>query len=328
MQVASPSSLAADRADRRGVAIVFGAAAALGTLGVVATLAYREGVPATVFTVMRAALGALILGCVVVARWQPSISLRKLDGRQQRLLVVAIIANGVMNVLLFAAFSVMTVAVVMTLFYTYPVLVTVALAALGRERVTRVRAGALVLAMAGLVLVVGSQVGPGAEVTLLGIALALAAAACQAGYLVVSRDGYPSVPAVQAMSLILFGGMLISGGAAMVTGGFATVDSWIGEPIVWLAVLLAGTVGAAIPKVLVLWGVRRIGGTRTAVTMLAEPVTAVVSAAIVLGQPVTPSQVLGGAAILVAAALVQRHVPGDVPLAPPAVLAAAEPARH
>jgi drug/metabolite transporter (DMT)-like permease len=328
MQRASPSSLAADRADRRGVAIVFGAAAALGTLGVVATLAYREGVPATAFTAMRAALGALILGAVVLARWQPRISLRDLDSRQQRLLVVAIVANGVMNVLLFAGFSVMTVAVVMTLFYTYPVLVTVAMAALGRERVTRLRAAALALAMAGLVLVVGSQVGPGAEVTLLGIALALAAAACQAGYLVVSRDGYPSVPAVQAMSLILFGGMLISGATALLTGGLASLGSWIDEPIVWLAVLLAGTVGAAIPKVLVLWGVRRIGGTRTAVTMLAEPVTAVVSAAIVLGQPVAPSQVLGGAAILVAAALVQRRVPGDIPVVQAEVLARAEPGRQ
>jgi len=77
-------------------------------------------------------------------------------------------------------------------------------------------------------------------------------------------------------------------------------------PVVWIAVLLAGTIGAAIPKVMVLMGVRRIGGTRTAMVMLAEPVVAVVSAAIVLGQPVTLPEVLGGGAILLAAALVQR----------------------
>jgi drug/metabolite transporter (DMT)-like permease len=40
--------------------------------------------------------------------------------------------------------------------------------------------------------------------------------------------------------------------------------------------------------------------------MLAEPVVAVVSAAIVLGQPLTLPEVLGGGAILLAAALVQR----------------------
>ena len=294
------------RADGRGVALVFGAAAALGTLGVISTLAYQEGMPAAVFTALRAALGALILGVLVMARWQPSVSLRSLAGRERRMLAVAIVANGSMNLLLFAGFSVMTVAIVMTLFYTYPVLVMVAMAAMRQERVTPVRLGALGLAMAGLVLVVGSQVGPDAQVTLAGVGLALAAAVCQAAYLVVSRDGYTSVPAVQATSLILLGGMLISGTAALLTGGFASLGSWGVEPVVWIAVLLAGTIGAAIPKVMVLMGVRRIGGTRTAMVMLAEPVVAVVSAAIVLGQPVTLPEVLGGGAILLAAALVQR----------------------
>jgi drug/metabolite transporter (DMT)-like permease len=299
-------SAAQERADSRGVALVFGAAAALGTLGVISTLAYREGMPAPVFTALRAALGALILGTLVTARWQPSVSLRSLAQRERRMLAVAIVANGSMNLLLFAGFSVMTVAIVMTLFYTYPVLVMVAMAAMRQERVTPVRLGALGLAMAGLVLVVGSQVGPDAQVTLAGVSLALAAAVCQAAYLVVSRDGYTSVPAVQATSLILLGGMLISGTAALLTGGFASPDTWGVEPVVWIAVLLAGTIGAAIPKVMVLMGVRRIGGTRTAMVMLAEPVVAVVSAAIVLGQPVTLPEVLGGGAILLAAALVQR----------------------
>jgi DME family drug/metabolite transporter len=299
-------SAAQERADSRGVALVFGAAAALGTLGVISTLAYREGMPAPVFTALRAALGALILGTLVMMRWQPSVSLRSLAMPERRMLAVAIVANGSMNLLLFAGFSVMTVAIVMTLFYTYPVLVMVAMAAMRQERVTPVRLGALGLAMAGLVLVVGSQVGPDAQVTLAGVSLALAAAVCQAAYLVVSRDGYTSVPAVQATSLILLGGMLISGTAALLTGGFASPDTWGVEPVVWIAVLLAGTIGAAIPKVMVLMGVRRIGGTRTAMVMLAEPVVAVVSAAIVLGQPVTLPEVLGGGAILLAAALVQR----------------------
>jgi drug/metabolite transporter (DMT)-like permease len=216
-----------------------------------------------------------------------------------------------MNLLLFASFSVMAVAIVMTLFYMYPVLVMVAMAAMGLERVTPLRLGALVMAMAGLVLVVGSQVGPEAHVTLAGVGLALAAAVCQAAYLVVSRDGYTSVPAVQATSLILLGGMFISGTAALLTGGLTSLDSWVVDPVVWIAVLLAGTIGAALPKVMVLMGVRRIGGTRTAMVMLAEPVVAVVAAAIVLGQPLTLPEVLGGGAILAAAALVQRPTIGD-----------------
>jgi drug/metabolite transporter (DMT)-like permease len=195
------------------------------------------------------------------------------------------------------------------------------LAAMGRERVTRTRAAAVALAMVGLLLVVGSQAGPAAEVSPTGIALALGAAGCQAAYLVVSRDGYPAVPAVQATSLILLGGMLIAGAAALASGGLADPGAWAGEPAVWIAVLVAGTVGAAIPKVMVLSGVRRIGGIRTAMVMLAEPVVAVVLAGVVLGQEVTPLQLAGGTAILVAAALAQRPVAMDARL-PAAIVAA------
>lgn len=314
-------TVASQRADSGGVALIFGAAAALGTLGVISTLAYQEGMPAPVFTALRAALGALVLGALVMAHWQPRVRLRGLATRERRMLAVAIVANGTMNLLLFAGFSVMAVAIVMTLFYTYPVLVVVAMAALKLERLTATRMSALTLAMAGLILVVGTQVGLDAEVTLLGVGLALAAAACQAAYLVVSRDGYTSVPAVQATSLILLGGMAISATAALFTGSLASVGSWLGDPDAWIAVLLAGTIGAALPKVMVLMGVRRIGGTRTAMVMLAEPVVAVATAAVVLGQPVTLPEVLGGTAILVAAALVQRPTQ---PAVPP--LARAEPA--
>ena len=70
-------------------------------------------------------------------------------------------------------------------------------------------------------------------------------------------------------------------------------------------------------------GVRRIGGTRTAMVMLAEPVVAVVAAAIVLDQPVTFTEVVGGGAILLAAALVQRPTSGDArPLGGPEPAAA------
>ena len=305
------------RTDTTGVAIVFGAAAALGTLGVISNMAYDAGMSAAVFTALRAALGATILGTLVLLHLQPSTSIRALSAREKRLFLIAIVTNGSMNLLLFAGFQVMTVALVMTVFYTYPLMVMVVQAVRGQELVTPTRVAALIVAMAGLLLVIGSQVGPDAHVSLAGIALGLAAAMCQAAYLVVSRDGYPSVPAVQATSLVLIGGVLISGSAALVTGGVGSVSTWASEPVAWLAVLVAGTLGAAIPKVMLLVGVRRIGGTRTATVMLSEPVMAVAFAALALGQEVTVAEVLGGAAILLGAALVQRSSKRDVAVTGP-----------
>jgi drug/metabolite transporter, DME family len=63
----------------------------------------------------------------------------------------------------------------------------------------------------------------------------------------------------------------------------------------------------------VMSGVRVVGATRTSILMLVEPVSAVVVAAIVLGQPVTPPVVVGGALVLLACVLVQIGDPRSVP---------------
>jgi len=69
---------------------------------------------------------------------------------------------------------------------------------------------------------------------------------------------------------------------------------------------IAGVVGAGIPSMLFLIGIRAIGGTRTGILMLFEPLVAVVLAAILLHEGLAPIQIAGGAAILTAAILLQR----------------------
>jgi drug/metabolite transporter (DMT)-like permease len=298
-----------------GLIKVLTAAAALGTLGPVAALAYAEGLEPATFSALRAGIGAAILGALVLSRRQPSIGLARLATRQRALLVVAVAVNGLMNLVLFFAFGAMAVGLVMIIFYCNPVLVALLSAVLGRERLTPVRIFALAVAGAGLALVLGSQLGPEANATAAGIVLAGTAATCHALYLVTIRGGFDDVPGVQATALVLAGGLAISGTAALLIEGGGVVGEWLASPLAWAAILCAGTFGAALPKVWVIGGVRRIGSTRTAVAMLMEPVVAVVVAAAVLGQELTELEVAGGAAILVAVVLAQlppRTSPGRV----------------
>src|SRR5207253_5949246 len=62
--------------------------------------------------------------------------------------------------------------------------------------------------------------------------------------------------------------------------------------------------GAAAP-LLFLAGLRRIGATQTAVLSLCEPLAATLLAAVMLGQLLAPSQLLGGALLLGAGIAVQ-----------------------
>ncbi|HSO30817.1 MAG TPA: DMT family transporter [Candidatus Sulfomarinibacteraceae bacterium] len=298
-----------------GLLRVLAAAAALGTLGPVAVVAYGRGVEPATFSALRAGIGAAILGALVLSRRQPSVSLGTLAPRQQALLALAVAANGLMNLTLFFGFGAMAVGLVMTIFYCYPVLVALMSAALGRERLAAVRMIALAFAGAGLALVLGSRLGPGAQATAAGVALAGIAATCHAVYLVAIRGGFDEVPAVQATSLVLVGGLAISGTAALVIEGVGGAGDWFVSPIAWAAIVCAGTLGAALPKVWVIGGVRLIGSTRVAVAMLMEPVVAVAVSAVVLGQRLSGLELAGGAAILVAVVLAQlppRTSPGSV----------------
>jgi drug/metabolite transporter (DMT)-like permease len=284
---------------------VLAAAAAMGTLGPVASLAYAEGVGPATFSALRAGIGAAILALVVLAGRQPSVGISRLPGRQQAALAGAVLVNGVMNLVLFFAFGAMAVGLVMAVFYLYPVMTAIMSAALRREPLTPRRVAALVIACGGLALVLGSQLGPEAHATVAGIALAGVAATCHALYLVAIRGGFDDVPGVQATSLVLAGGLVISGSAALVIGGTGLAGAWLASPAAWATILFGATVGA-LPKVWVIGGVRRIGSTRAAVALLMEPVVAVVAAAVLLGQRLTPVELAGGAAILVAVLLAQR----------------------
>ena len=300
----------------RGLLKVMAAAGAMGTLGPVAALAYGEGIEPATFSALRAGIGAAILGALVLAGLQPSISLARLPAGQRVRLALAVAVNGLMNLVLFFAFGAMAVGLVMAVFYCYPVLVALMSAALGRERLTPVRILSLAIACAGLALVLGSQLGPAVQGTAVGVALAAVAATCHAVYLVVIRGGFDDVPGAQATSLVLAGGLVISGTAALVISGAGVAGEWLASPVAWAAILCAGTIGA-LPKVWVMGGVRLIGSTRAAVALLMEPVVAVVVAALVLGQRLTPAELVGGVAILAAVMLVQlppRGSPERVPL--------------
>ncbi len=318
--------IATDGRHAGGLVRVVAAAATMGTLGPIAAVAYAQGLGPATLSTLRAAIGAAILGALVVASLQPSIDLRRLARRQRATLALVVVSNALTNLLLFLAFGAMAVGLVMVLYYAYPAIVAFLAAALGRERLTQVRILALASAGVGIALVLGGQLDPGAHATTTGLLLAGAAATCHAIYVVAIPNGFDDVPAVQATSLVLAGGVAISGAAALLLDGPAVVGEWLASPVAWAAILCAGTVGA-LPKVWVIGGIRLIGSTRAAVAMLVEPIVAVAVAAVALGQGLTAIELAGAAAILVAVVLAQ--VPARKPSmpGPPSGPAAAEPAR-
>ena len=309
-----------------GFAIVLLCAAMFGMLGPLSRFAYDAGMEPLPFVGWRAGIG--LAATVAFVAWRISTGaerltrLRDLDRTDRLTLAVAALMGFTLNLGMFIAFDLVTVALALLAFYTYPVMVAVANVALGRETLDRPRVIALALAIAGMVAVVASQLDPSAGIRLdaLGFGLALGAAVSQAVFVVISKTGYRQVPASQAMGFVLASivvSCLLIGSAS---GAGAALTYPLRDPSVLPLLAFTGLFAAAIPSILFLTGIRRIGGTRAGILMLFEPVVGVALAAWLLGERLAPIQVLGGLAILGAALILQRSAtPGGRAIAAPAI---------
>jgi drug/metabolite transporter (DMT)-like permease len=309
--------MAGSRTSWTSVLVVLTAAALFGTLGVLSRTAYDAGLAPFAWVTWRAAIGAAGVWALIAWRRRGRgmfDGLRAATPSARRALALATLAGAVLNLAIFLAFDRTAIALALLAFYTYPAMVTGAAAALGRERLDRTRLAALGLAIGGMVAVVaGGIAGPGDDATgvaltvdALGIGLALLAALCQTTFILVSR-GYADVRTDEAMGAILVGSAVVAAGVSLVAEGPAGLAMPLSSaPLLWLLVGV-GLFAAALPSVLFLGGIRRLGPVRAGIVMLFEPVVGVTLAAIFLGERATPLQALGGATILVAAGLVQRR---------------------
>ena len=307
-----------------GAAIVLLAASLFGSLGVLSKLAYGEGMAPFALVAWRAGVGAIALWVfiVLVRRRRMGIERATLDGRGRRWLIVAIGLAAVLNLSSFLAFEQTSVALALLAFYTYPAMVAAGSVLLGRERLDLARVVALVLALGGMAAVVlgGPTTQREGASDLVGIGLALVAALCQTGFVLSSR-AYRALPADHATWMLLAGTAVMAVAITAVANGPEALLYPLGRIDLVSLLLYAGIFAAAVPSVLFLSGIRWIGGVRTGILMLFEPVVGVLLAAIILAEGLLPLQVAGGATILLAALLVQRSGSARAAPAEPAVIA-------
>lgn len=312
------------RAGWLGAVLVIVAAALFGSLGIAARFAYDAGVQPFAFVAWRAGAGAIGIALILALTLGPRAVRANLAaaGRNARAtLVLGTILGASLNLAMFLAFDRTTIALALLGFYTYPAMVAAASGLLGREPLDFARVVALGLALAGMVAVVLGGLGStdAVRIDALGILLALAAAGFQATFVLTSR-GFAAVRADVAMGSILAGSALVAVVVSLVEGGPTALLQPLGHPNVILLLIGVGLLAAALPSVLFLTGIRWIGGVRTGILMLFEPVVGVALAAALLEEGLQPLQIAGGATILLAALIVQRgaRAPSDLGVVVPA----------
>jgi drug/metabolite transporter (DMT)-like permease len=172
------------------------------------------------------------------------------------------------------------------------------------ERLDTVRWAALGLSMLGLLLTLAGAGGFGA-LDPLGIGLSILAAIAQAFYVLAARYGFPHIQPIEAaattMGLATLGYVAI----AIVIGQVAALGVPLSSTDALLAVAAAGLVGAAVPTLCFITGIRLLGAPRAAILATLEPVVGIALSAWLLNEQPSRLQLFGGGLILAAALLLQ-----------------------
>jgi len=281
-----------------GGLMVLVAATGLGTLAIFGKFAEATGLSRPTLLFFRFTIGAAIVWGVLLAR----NDLQVLSGRPLYATLFLGVLYGLLTLAYFRGLSFMTASLTAIVFYTYPVFVYGLSVPLLDEQLTPASLGALGLALAGVVMVVGIDAS---QVSLLGIGLVTAAAAGYGIYNVAGRiltaDTDPThltahVLVVTALTIAVRWG----------TAGFAMPRT----STHWGIVVGIGVLGTGVPLLLIYEGLSRIEATHASILGTAEPVATVLLGVTILGESLTLRTILGAVLILGGVTLVQttrRH---------------------
>lgn len=275
--------------------MVLVSATAFGSLSVLGKLAYRAGLGTQQTLAFRFVLAA-------IGMWGLALLLRQNPLRFRRRELGTLIALGAIfytaqSLAYFTALRTLPASLCVLIAYIYPSLVVVAGWIFLRRTVSVWHGVALGTSFLGVALLVG-----GANFQLdWALVLAFAAPTIYTGYILVGERVMSSVPAVGASAVIMSGAAIAFCVIAAFTGELALPATTSGWAVAFALALIPTMVAIS----LFLAGLPRIGAARSSLLSTWEPVVTVLLAATLLGDRLSPLQLLGGVFIIAAVIVVQ-----------------------
>jgi drug/metabolite transporter (DMT)-like permease len=260
-----------------------------GTQGVLVSWFTSAGGQTASLVALRFITGGLVFACVAVVT-----RLALPSGRQAAGAVLTGLGHVVFTTCLLRGFATSSVALTVLLFYTYPLLVTVAAAALYGEELSPRRIGVVAVGMVGVALAVGDTSGGTASGVLYGLGASAGCACVVLGNRALLRGGM-TVPALAATAYAIPCVVLLGLTAVGViplpprsASAWAPACAYLGLTVAAFWIFYTA--------------VSRIGASLASLLAILEPLTSVLLAWWLLDEPLQPVQIVGGALILAAVA--------------------------
>lgn len=278
-----------------GGVLVLAAATGFATLATIGKLAEAAGLTRQTLLVFRFFIGSIFVWIVLAVRGETVL----LWGRPGRAAIALGVVYAALSLAYFWGLSFMTASLTGIVFYTYPIYVFGLSVLFLEERLTRTLVGALALALAGVVLVVGVD---SLLVSVPGLLLVTAAAICYAIYNVAGRALVADIsPRLLTAHVLVVTTAVVALRWVQTDGGLPTTPRQL-----WLVIAI-GVIGTGIPLVFLYEGLGRIEATHASILGTAEPVMTVLFGVIILGETLAMRTMVGGVLILAGVTLVQTN---------------------
>ena len=265
---------------------------AMAMFGTLAPFVRRIGVSSAELALYRALLAASLIGCFLLAT-KRKLSVKHLK-KELLLLMCSGACMAVNWILLFEAYKYTTVAIATLSYYFAPVLVTVASSFLFREKLGKKQILCFVMSTLGLVIVTGiTDLGSGSNNTV-GILFGLGAAVLYAGCILLNKF-IKGVGGIERTFLQFLAAIAVMIPYVAFTGG---ITVGVLDSTGWICLLIVGLIHTGITYCMYFSAVEHIPGQEVAILSYIDPLVAIVVGVLVLGEPLTVPQLIGGAMIL------------------------------
>jgi len=279
-----------------------GGAVAFSGKAIIVKLAYRHGVDAITLIMLRMAI-ALPLFLLMLwwaGRGKPGLARRDIAAAA----ALGFCGYYLSSYLDFLGLQYVTASLERLILYLTPAVVLLLSWAIFGRRASPRQWAAMAVGYSGLLLVFGHELHLDGPRVWLGTGLVLASTLSYAGYLLYSGEVVRRI-----------GSLRLTGWASSVACGFCIAQFALLRPIgslaqlapaVWWLSLVNGTVCTALPVLLVMQAIERIGPARTAQYGMVGPVSTIVLGVFILGEPFTIWVAAGSACVLAGVMLLAR----------------------
>lgn len=286
-----------DRSTFRATLLILVSACSFGSLTTIVVFITRAGLPLLPAMFWRYLVAAIILFALISRNQRVAVTARQ----KWRLMVVGAVAQPAIKYLSLYALNYISVGSLGFLFYTYPAWLTILSAVRGDEKLSYIRLAALIVAMAGIAVMVGAPTVNSLHPT--GVMLALGSALLYALYLPALSTAQRGIPAVTASFYLVLGVSTAFFLASVMSGELKVPDTIA----LWGYVGLLSLVCTVLALVALFAGLQILGPVGTSIVATIEPFFTAVLGAVFLAEMVTPATLIGGAMIAVAVMLLQVH---------------------